>query len=55
MRKALYDAIRLKYPAVGCRDIVFLKANGRKLTKIVNCDEYSFKQVKSLAGQGPFT
>ena len=52
VRKALCDAIQLKYPAVGCNDIVFLKVNRRKLTKPVNCDELSFKQVKSLAGQG---
>ena len=37
---------------MGCKDIVFLKANRRKLTEPVNRDEYSFKQVKSLAGQG---
>ena len=52
VRKALCDAIQLTYPAVGCNDIVFLKANRRKLTKPVNCGEYSFKQVKSLTGQG---
>ena len=43
VRKALCDAIQLKYLAVGCNDIVFLKANRRKLTEPVNCDEYSFK------------
>jgi len=52
VRKALCDTIQLKYPAVGCQDIVFVKANKRKLTEPVNCDEYSFKQVKSPAGQG---
>jgi len=52
VRKALCDAIQLKYPSVACQDIVFLKAIRRKLTQPVNCDEYSFKQVKSLAGQG---
>ena len=52
VRKALCDAIQLKYLAVGCNDIVFLKANRRKLTEPVNCDEYSFKQVKFLAEQG---
>ena len=33
VRKALCDAIQLQYPAVGCQDIMFLKANRRKLTK----------------------
>ena len=49
IRKALSDAIQMKYPAV---DLVFLKANRRRLTQPVNCHEYSFKQVKSLADQG---
>ena len=31
---------------------MFLKANRRTITQPVNCHEYSFKQVKSLAGQG---
>lgn len=31
---------------------MFLKANRRTTTQPVNCHEYSFKQVKSLAGQG---
>ena len=52
VRKALCGAIQIKYPAVGCNDIVFLEANRRKLTKPENCDEFSFKQGKSLAGQG---
>ena len=52
VRKALCGAIQIKHPAVGCNDIVFLKANRRKLTEPVNCDEFSFKQVKSLVGQG---
>lgn len=52
IRKALSDAIQMKYPAVASNDLVFLKANRRRLTQPVNCHEYSFKQVKSLAGQG---
>ena len=52
IRKALSDAIQMKYPAVASKDLVFLKANRRRLTQPVNCHEYSFKQVKSLAGQG---
>ena len=52
IRKALSDAIQMKYPAVASKDLVFLKASRRRLTQPVNCDEYTFKQVKSLAGQG---
>ena len=52
IRKALSDAIQMKYPAVASNDLVFLKANRRRITQPVNCHEYSFKQVKSLAGQG---
>ena len=51
IRKALSDARQMKYPAVAGNDLVFLKANRRR-TQPVNCHEYSFKQVKSLAGQG---
>ena len=32
VRKAITDAIQLKYPAVTPPDLVFLKANRRKLT-----------------------
>ena len=52
IRRALSDAIQMKYPAVAIEDLVFLKANWRRLTKPVNCHEYSFKQVKSQASQG---
>lgn len=52
IRKALSDAIQMKYLAVASNDLVFLKANRRRITQPVNCHEYSFKQVKSLAGQG---
>ena len=52
IRKSLSDAIQMKYPAVAGNDLVFLKANRRRITQPVNCHEYSFKQVKSLAGQG---
>ena len=52
VRKAITDAIQLKYPAVTPPDLVFLKANRRKLTRPVNCQEYSFQQIKLLAGQG---
>ena len=52
VRKALCGAIQLKYPAVGCNDIVFLKANRRKLTEPVNCDEFSFKLDAYLRSLG---
>ena len=52
IRKSLSDAIQMKYPAVAGNNLVFLKANRRRITQPVNCHEYSFKQVKSLAGQG---
>ena len=42
VRKALSDAIQMKYPVVASQD----------LTQPVNCHEYSFKHAKSLAGQG---
>ena len=35
------DAIRLKYPLVGDRDFVFLRANRRKLSTPVSCEEYT--------------
>ena len=52
IRKSLSDAIQMKYPAVAGNDLVFLKANRRRITQPVNCHEYLFKQVKSLADQG---
>ena len=52
IRKSLSDAIQMKYPAVAGNDFLFLKANKRRITQPVNCHEYSFNQVKSLAGQG---
>ena len=52
IRKSLSDAILMKYPAVAGNDLMFLKANRRRITQPVNCHEYLFKQVKSLADQG---
>lgn len=52
IRKSLSDAIQMKYPAVAGNDLVFLKANRRRITQPVNCHEYLLKQVKSLADQG---
>ena len=46
------EAIRMKYPLVRNNDFVFLRANRRKLSIPVTSQEYSFKQVKLLAGQG---
>ena len=44
------DAIRLKYPLVGNRDFVSLRANRRKLRIPFSCEEYTYKQVKLLCG-----
>ena len=52
IRKALPNAIQMKYPAIASNDLVFLRENRRRITKPVNFNEYSFKQVKSLAGKG---
>ena len=52
IRKALSYARQMKYPAVTGNDLVFLKANRRRIAQPVNCYEYSFKQVKSLSDQG---
>ena len=52
IRSKIGDAIRLKYPLVGNRDFVFLRANRRKLSTPVSCEEYMYKQVKLLCGQG---
>ena len=52
IRAKIGEAIRLKYPLVRNNDFVFLRANRRKLSIPVTSQEYSFKQVKLLAGQG---
>ena len=52
IRSKIGDAIRLKYPLVGNRDFVFLRANRRRLSTPVSCEEYTYKQVKLLCGQG---
>jgi len=46
------DAVRLKYPLVSNTDFLFLRANRRKLSKPLTCEEYTYKQVKLLCGQG---
>jgi hypothetical protein len=52
IRAKIGEAIRLKYPLVRNNDFVFLRANRRKLSIPVTSQEYSFKQLKLLAGQG---
>ena len=52
IRAKFGEAIRMKYPLVRNNDFVFLRANRRKLSIPVTSQEYSFKQVKLLAGQG---
>ena len=52
IRSKIGDAIKLKYSLVGNRDFVFLRANRRKLSTPVSCEEYTYKQVKLLCGQG---
>ena len=47
------DAIRLKYPLVGNRVyFLFLRANRRKSSTSVSCEEYTYNQVKLLCGEG---
>ena len=52
IRSKIGDSIRLKYPLFGNRDFVFLRANRRKLSTPVSCEEYTYKQVKLRCGQG---
>ena len=52
IRSKIGDAIKLKYPLVGNRAFIFLRANRRKLITPVSCEEYKYKQVKLLCGQG---
>ena len=51
-RKELCKAIRLKFPMVSKNDFEFVKANRRKISKPVSCNEYKYNQVMLLAGQG---
>ena len=48
VRKALCEAIQLKFSAVNSCDLEFPKANRRKLTKPVNCNEYFSRTKKSV-------
>ena len=46
------DAVRLKYPLSSNTDFVLLRPNHRKLSRPVTCEEYTYKQVTLLCGQG---
>ena len=52
IRNRFEEAIQLEYPTVPGRYFEFLKANGRKLTKPVLAGEFTFKEIRLLAGQG---
>lgn len=52
IRACLQSTIVLKFPTVLPQDLVFLKAVRRKITRPINAGEFSFKEVKLLAGQG---
>ena len=52
IRRELGQAIRLKCPMVTNDDFEFVRANRRRITKPVSCNEYNYQQIKILAGQG---
>eukprot|EP00794_Sanderia_malayensis_P020860 gene20860-22911_t len=52
IRDKIAKAINKQYPILAGKDLVFLKANRRKLENVVNADNFDYKQVKLLAGQG---
>ena len=52
IRNTFENAIQLKYPTVLGKDLEFLKANRRKLVKPVMTGEYTFKEIRLMAGQG---
>ncbi len=52
IRDKIAKAINKQYPIVAGNDLVFLKANRRKLENVVNADNFDYKQVKLLAGHG---
>ena len=52
IRERIGNCIRLKYSSVTNSDFEFLRATRRKLSKPVICDDFNFKQIKILAGQG---
>ena len=52
IRTELCKAIQLKFPMVSKNDFEFVRANRRRITKPVSCNEYNYNQVKLFAGQG---
>ena len=48
----LCKAIQLKLPMITKNDFEFARANRRRITKPVSCNEYNYNQIKLLAGQG---
>jgi hypothetical protein len=52
IRTDLCKAIQLKFPMVSKNDFEFVRADRRRITKPVCCNEYNYNQVKLLAGQG---
>ncbi len=52
IKDKIAKAINTQFPIINGKDLVFLKANRRKLENIVTTDKFDYKQVKLLAGQG---
>ena len=52
IRTELCKAIQLKFAMVSKNDFEFVRANRRRTTKPVSCNEYNYNQVELLAGQG---
>ena len=52
IRSKLEKAINTEFPIDNGKDLVFLKANRRKLDKVVNTDGFDYRQIRLLAGQG---
>ena len=52
IKSKLEKAINTEFPIVNGKDLVFLKADRRKLDKVVNTDGFDYRQIRLLAGQG---
>ena len=52
IKDKIAKAINTRFPIINGKDLIFLKANRRKLENIVTADNFDYKQVKLLAGQG---
>ena len=50
IKDKIAKAINTRFPIINGRDLIFLKANRRKLENIVTADNFDYKQVKLLAG-----